>query len=89
MDKFHPALRLALEEGRTALYKPVLTQYQIYGNMCKVTKPKSSVFGDVPVQIIKQFTFEYAKPAATLFNKIIKSSIEPMIVTAFMKCAIW
>ena len=77
MDKFHPALRLALEEGRTALYKPVLTQYQIYRNMCKVTKPKSSVFGDVPVQIIKQFTFEYAKPAATLFNKIIKSSQWP------------
>ena len=77
MDKFHPALQQALEEGRTDLHKPVLNQYQVYSKMCRVTKPKSSVFGDVPVKIIKQFTFEYAKPAAMLFNKIIQSSQWP------------
>ena len=77
MDKFPPALRQTLEEGRTDLHKPVLDQYQVYSKMCKVTKPKSTVLGDVPVDIMKQFTFEYAKPVAMLFNKIIQSSYWP------------
>ena len=77
MDKFHPALQQALEEGRTDLHKPVFDQYQVYRRMCKVTKPKLTVFGDVPVQIMKQFTFEYAKPAAMMINKIIQTSQWP------------
>ena len=57
IDKFHPELQLALEEGRTDPHKPVLTQFEVYTKMCKVTKPRSSVCGDVPVQIIKEFTY--------------------------------
>ena len=76
-DLFFPALRLALEEGRTSRHKPVLTQHQVYLKMCKVNKPKSAVAGDVPREIIKQFTFEYAKPASQIFNKIIHSSQWP------------
>ena len=76
-DKFFPALRLALEEGRTSRHKPVLTQHQVYLKMCKVNKPKSAVAGDVPREIIKQFTFEYTKPASQIFNKIIHSSQWP------------
>ena len=77
MDKFHPALQQALKEGRTDLHKPVFDQHQVYRKMCKVAKPKSTVFGDVPVQKIKQFTFEYAKPAAMMIDKIIQKSQWP------------
>ena len=45
--------------------------------MKQVTKPKSSVNGDLPMPVLNQFTFEYAKPAAAIFNKIIHSSQWP------------
>ena len=45
--------------------------------MCSVKKPKSAVAGDVPRDIIKQFTFDYAKPAAKIFNHIIQSAQWP------------
>ena len=77
LELFHPALRQALEDGRTSQKKPVLAQDQVYRKMKQVTKPKSSVNGDVPVPVLKQFTFEYAKPASAIFNKIIHSSQWP------------
>ena len=57
LELFHPALRQALEDGRTSQDKPVLTQHQVYKRMKETTKPKSSVHGDVPMAILKQFTF--------------------------------
>ena len=45
--------------------------------MKETTNPKSTVHGDVPMIIIKQFLFEYASPATLLFNKIIQSSEWP------------
>ena len=45
--------------------------------MCKVNKPKSAVGGDVPREIIKQFSFEYAKPATKIFNQVIQSAQWP------------
>ena len=77
IDLFHPSLRQTLEDGRTSKEKPVLAQDQVYRKMKQVTKPKSSVNGDVPMPVIKQFTFEYAKPAAGIFNRIIQSSQWP------------
>ena len=77
MNLFHPALRLALQEGKACRHKPVLTQHQVYVKMLKATKPKSSVSGDVPMKIIKQYTFEYAQPACMIFNRIIQSADWP------------
>ena len=77
LELFHPALRLALEDGRTSQDKPVLAQDQVYRRMKQVTKPKSSVKGDVPMPVLKQFMFEYAKPASVIFNKILQSSLWP------------
>ena len=91
LELFHPALRQALEDGRSSQDKPVLTQHQMYRKIKQETKPKSVVHGDVPMQIIKQFTFEYARPATVIWNKIIQSShwpdqwkVEPTIVNG--KC---
>ena len=77
LSQFHPALRLAIEEGRSSTSKPVLTQHQVYRKMLRVTKPSSSVPGDVPMQIMKEYTYEYAQPASIIFNEIIKSAAWP------------
>ena len=77
ISQFHPALRLTIEKGRLSSNKPVLTQHQVYRKMIKITKPSSSVNGDVPVQLIKRYTYEYAEPATIIFNKIIKSAVWP------------
>ena len=74
--QFHPALRLALEEGRAGL-KPVLTQHYVYRKIMKVTKPNSSVEGDVPRKLMQKYPFQYAVPATMIFNQIIKSGQWP------------
>jgi len=57
-----------------------------------VTKPNSSVSGDVPKQLMKRYTYKYAEPATIIFNKIIKSAewprqwvVEQTIVLSKMK----
>ena len=77
IDQFHPALRRALERGKASQEKPVLTQHEVYRKMLSVTKPKSSVAGDVPSQIIKQFSYEYAEPVTAIFNQIIQCAEWP------------
>ena len=62
LEQFHPALRLALEEGKSYKGKPILSHHQVYTQMKHVTKPKSSVPGDIPRKLIQEFTYELAKP---------------------------
>ena len=73
-SQFPPALRLALQEGRVSNAKPELTQHQVYCKILRVTKPKSSVPGDVPRILLTRYAFQYAKPATKIYNKIIQSS---------------
>jgi hypothetical protein len=74
---FHPALRLAVEQGRSGGAKPALTQHEVYMKMLRVNKPSSAVPGDVPRQLVKEFAFDYAGPATMIINKMIKSSCWP------------
>ena len=76
-EEFPPALRQALQEGRSSNSRPKLTQHQIYLKMLQIKKPNSSVPGDVPRTLIKEFPFDYAVPATKIFNKIIQTSIWP------------
>jgi hypothetical protein len=75
--EFHPALRQALEQGRASKTKPTLSQHQVYIKMRRANKPGSSVPGDVPRVIIKEFPYEYAEPATKIFNQMIQSSQWP------------
>ena len=75
-SQFPPALRQALEVGRAG-NKPILTQHQVYRKIMRVTKPRSSVKGDVPMVLIKTYPFEYAKPVTVIYNKILQSSSWP------------
>ena len=72
-----PVVREALKDGRSSRTKPVLTQHQVYCKMLRVTKPWSSVEGDVPKVLLNKYTFQYAQPAMMIFNKIIGASYWP------------
>ena len=71
-SQFPPALRQVVDEGRTGA-KPVLTQQQVYCKIMRVTKPKSSVKGDVQRVLLNRYPYEYAKTASVIFNRIIQS----------------
>ena len=75
--KFHPALRLELEEGRRSKTKPIITQHQVYCKMLRATKPHSSVLGDVPIPVLKKYPYLYSAPVTRIFNKIIQASDWP------------
>ena len=75
-NQFSPSLRQAVEEGRTCT-KPILTQHQVYYKMLRVTKPNSSVEGDIPKVLLERYAYQYAAPLTTIFNKIIQASTWP------------
>ena len=74
---FHPALRLEIEKGKKFSNKPTLTQHEVYTKLLQIKKPNSSVVGDIPKKLIQAYTFLWAAPAATIFNKIIQTSQWP------------
>ena len=49
----------------------------MYCKILRVTKPKSSVQGDVPRALLNKYPFQYAKPVTTIYNKIVQSSTWP------------
>jgi hypothetical protein len=75
-SQFNPALQAALEEGRYGP-KPYLSQHDVYRAMTRVTKPNSSVDGDIPSPLLKKYPYEYSLPAAKIFNKMIQSGQWP------------
>ena len=76
-NQFPPVVREAIEEGRTSSHKPVLSQHDVYRKIMIVTKPKSTVLGDIPTILLKRYPFEYAKPVTVIFNQIIQTSSWP------------
>ena len=65
---FHP---------QVANQAPTLQDYEVYENMKKKKQKSSSVPGDVPVKLKKEFLPELARPAACIFNSITKEGIYP------------
>ena len=78
ISKLHPTLQKAVLEGRTSKTKPILSQHDIYRKLKWVKKPNSSVEGDIPKKLLKEYPFLWAGPAAHIFNKIIQSSEWPV-----------
>ena len=76
-DRLPPALRLALQDGRREEDKPVLTQHDVYRKIKSSKKPHSSVGCDVPRKLMVEFAYEYAEPAARIFNSIIATTKYP------------
>ena len=76
-EKLHPSLRLAIQEGREMERKPTLSQHDVYRKLMSVKKPNSSVEGDIPKKLIKQYPYLWAGPVTKIFNNIIQSSDWP------------
>ena len=77
MKNFHPKFRKTIKEGIQDKDKPVLNEYEVYRKLKQAKKPNSSVPGDIPKPILKEFTPEFAFPVTKIFNKITKSACYP------------
>ena len=56
---------------------PIISEFDCYQKLCKAKKPKSCVPGDLPSEIIKEFTVELAQPVSILLNSISQSQEWP------------
>ena len=75
-SKFPPVLQLALQRGRTGP-KPIMEEHGVYRKLMRVSKPNSSVPGDIPKSLISRYPYQYAVPATKIFNKVIQSGKWP------------
>ena len=57
--------------------KPVLEEWQVYARIKKSKKPNSTIPGDIPVKLVKEFSAEIAVPACRIFNRITESAEYP------------
>ena len=65
-----PWIQQKINKSKEDSSKPILEEYQVYQKIKSAKKPMSSFPGDIPVQIVKEFTPELAKPVSVIFNRI-------------------
>ena len=70
IDHFNPKLRQALKSPDMSVI-PQLQEYEVYKRIQKSKKPNSTVPGDIPAKLIKEFSCEISKPLTILYNKIL------------------
>ena len=56
---------------------PTISEHECYEKIKAAKKPRSSVPGDLPCEIVKEFAVELALPLHKLLNNIVKSAIWP------------
>ena len=56
---------------------PVASEYETWRKIQAAKKPRSGVPGDLPREIIKEFSVELARPASRIINKITESAKWP------------
>ena len=56
---------------------PVISEHECFEKIVKAKKPQSGVPGDLPAQIVKEFSVELAGPLYKLLNNIIQSASWP------------
>lgn len=54
-----------------------VSEFECYEKILKAKKPQSGVPGDLPAEIVKQFSVELAGPLHKLLNKIVQSAQWP------------
>ena len=77
VEKLHPALREAIQEGIISDSKPMVNHHHVYRKIVKLKKPHSCVPGDVPRILIKENPNEFPKPAMRIFNRIVQTAEWP------------
>ena len=56
---------------------PVISEHECFEKIVKAKKPQSGVPGDLPAQIVKEFSVELAGPLYKLLNNVIQSASWP------------
>ena len=56
---------------------PVISELEVFNQLCRIKKTKSGVPGDLPRSIVKEFSPELARPLMLIFNKIIQTGEWP------------
>ena len=57
---------------------PTISEYECYLKLKATKKPRSVIPGDLPSEIVKEFTEELAYPLAKICNKIVQSATWPL-----------
>ena len=72
MNCFSPKLRNEFNVPDVSSV-PVLTDYDVFLKIKKAKKPNSSVPGDLPRELVKEFSCELSYPVTVIFNSILRS----------------
>ena len=56
---------------------PEIHEYEVHRKILAAKKPQSSVAGDIPVKLVKEFAVELSKPVGIIFNAITESGEYP------------
>ena len=54
-----------------------LSEYQVFRHLCKIPATKAPGPGDIPPRLLKEFTYELAKPFCDIFNSSLREGIFP------------
>ena len=55
----------------------ILSEYQVFRHLCKIPATKAPGPGDIPPRLLKEFTYELAKPFCDIFNSSLREGIFP------------
>ena len=76
VQKCSPKVKALLVDAKTQK-TPVLQPYEVYARINKSKKPGSTIPGDLPVKLVKEFAVELAEPVCKIFNNITSSAKYP------------
>ena len=71
------SIRDSVENSIGDQTKPSLNEWQVYRRLSVAKKPKTTVPGDIPIKLVKDFTPELATPIAKIFNRITETGEYP------------
>ena len=72
LHNFPPNIKSSLSSPDTSQV-PSLSDFDIYKKLCAAKKPNSTVPGDVPKKIMKEFSCEFSSPIKIIFNSILST----------------
>ena len=70
-------MKVKIDEPINPADLPVISDYEVYENIRRSKKPRSSVPGDLPRRIVQEFGPELATPAGKIFRNIVKTGHWP------------
>ena len=70
INNFPPSMSEAMSQPDVSVI-PKLEEYEVYKKICKSKKPNSTVPGDIPKKIVKEFSCELSLPLTIIYRNIL------------------